>query len=116
MTKRGQQLNDAQYANKWMQAHWHSWYTEDTIANLSARGVKRVRLPIGDWTMNPYGPYVGCMDGAKDWVRWMMDTCLQYQIGVLIDVHTAKGSQNGFDNSGLRQQTVWVDDTHFNYT
>jgi len=25
-----------------------------------------VRLPVGDWTLKPYGPYVGCMDGAAD--------------------------------------------------
>ena len=64
--KRGMKMTppDPNYANKWMTAHWNSWYTEDTIANLSARGVKRVRLPIGDWTINQYGPYRGCMDGA----------------------------------------------------
>jgi len=50
--------------NKVMRAHWENWYTEDHIANLSTRGVSIVRLPIGDWTLAPYGPYVGCMDGA----------------------------------------------------
>jgi hypothetical protein len=35
---------------------------------LVKRKVERVRLPIGDWTINPYGPYIGCMDGAADYI------------------------------------------------
>lgn len=75
-----------------------------------------MRLPIGDWTMNPYGPYVGCMDGAKDMIHWMLDTCFHNNIGVLIDVHTARGGQNGFDNGGIRQKTEWINATTFKYT
>jgi glucan 1,3-beta-glucosidase len=84
-----------------MRGHYNSWYTEEIIANLSMRGIERVRLPIGDWTMNPYGPYIGCMEGAEERIEWLLDTCAKYNIGVLLDVHTAKNSQNGFDNSGI---------------
>jgi len=49
-----------------MKAHWDNWYKEDHIKALADRGVEIVRLPIGDWTLNPYGPYVGCMDGADE--------------------------------------------------
>jgi len=86
--------------NKWMRAHWDSFYTEDYIKDLADRHVKRVRLPIGDWTMTPYGPYIGCMDGAEDKIQWMLDTCAKYDIQVLMDVHANNGSQNGYDNSG----------------
>lgn len=51
-----------------------------------------VRLPIGDWTLNPYGPYVGCMDGAEEKITWMFDTCQKYNIKILLDVHAMKGS------------------------
>jgi len=59
-----------------------------------------VRLPIGDFTLKPYGPYVGCTDGAVEKIDEMFDICAKYNITILIDVHTMKGSQNGFDNSG----------------
>jgi glucan 1,3-beta-glucosidase len=52
--------------NKLMRAHWDSFYNETHIKALADRGVDMVRLPIGDWTLNPYGPYVGCMDGAEE--------------------------------------------------
>ena len=102
--------------NKVMRAHWDTWYTEDHISNLSARAVDIVRLPIGDWTLDPYGPYVGCMDGAEDKIQWMLDTCAKYNISVLMDVHTAKGSQNGFDNSGRAYKLKWdKDGEHFHH-
>jgi glucan 1,3-beta-glucosidase len=86
--------------NRIMRAHWDAWVTEDHIKGLSEREIEVVRLPIGDWTLKPYGPYVGCMDGAADKIQWFMDTCAKYNIKVLMDVHALKGSQNGFDNSG----------------
>jgi len=101
--------------NKLMRAHWAAWYNEDHISNLSVRGIEIVRVPIGDWTLDPYGPYVGCMDGASDMVQWILDTCAKYNIKVLIDVHTAKGSQNGFDNSGQTSLLVWRNETSFSH-
>lgn len=75
-----------------MMAHWDAWYTEDHIKQLADRGVEILRLPIGDWTLNPYGPYEGCMDGAEGKIDWMFDICSKYNIGILMDVHGAKGS------------------------
>jgi len=94
LKKRGMAMSppDPMYANKWMRAHYNSWYTEEIIANLSMRGIERVRLPIGDWTMNKYGPYIDCMEGDEDRIEWLLDTAAKYNIGVLLDVHTAKNS------------------------
>jgi len=83
-----------------MQAHWKAWFTDDDFKNLKMRGIEIIRLPIGDWTLNPYGPYVGCMDGSDKWIDWFYDTAAKYNIKVLMDVHAMKGSQNGYDNSG----------------
>lgn len=99
--------------NKVMQEHWDTWYTEEHIINLSKRGVDMVRLPIGDWTLEPYGPYVGCMDGAADRIQWMLDTCHKYGIKVWMEIHAIKQSQNGFDNSGQTSQLNWVNETHY---
>mmetsp|Transcript_881 Transcript_881/g.1580 ORF Transcript_881/g.1580 Transcript_881/m.1580 type:complete len:162 (-) Transcript_881:1060-1545(-) len=86
--------------NKLMRAHWDAWIDEDYIKMLKEREIEILRLPIGDWTLDPYGPYVGCMDGVEDKIQWFFDTCARHNISVLLDVHGLKGSQNGFDNSG----------------
>lgn len=64
-------------------------------------------MPIGDWTINPYGPYIGCMDGSAEYVDKILDWAAAYNISVLLDVHTARGSQNGYDNGGRDWHVYW---------
>jgi glucan 1,3-beta-glucosidase len=101
--------------NRVLRDHWDTWITEEIIAEAAAKEVEMVRLPIGDWTLKPYGPYVGCTDGAKDKITWLLDTCEKYNIKVLLDVHAVRGSQNGYDNSGLANRTEWSDENNFSH-
>ena len=101
--------------NRVIREHWDTWYTEEHVKNLSLRGVEMVRLPIGDWTLEPYGPYVGCMDGAAQKITYFMDWCQKYNIKVWLEVHAYNGSQNGFDNSGQASQVNWINETHFEH-
>eukprot|EP00806_Schmidingerella_arcuata_P000787 Macronucleus_171.p1 GENE.Macronucleus_171~~Macronucleus_171.p1 ORF type:complete len:405 (+),score=195.34 Macronucleus_171:1-1215(+) len=101
--------------NAVLRDHWDTWITEDTFQQMADREVEIVRLPIGDWTLKPYGPYVGCTDGAKDKITWLLDTAQRYNIKVLLDVHAVKGSQNGFDNSGIGNRTIWTDENNFSH-
>ena len=105
----------AEEGNAVLREHWDLWITEDTFKDMAAREVEIIRLPIGDWTLKPYGPYVGCTDGAKDYIQWALDTAEQYNIKVLLDVHAVKGSQNGYDNSGLANRTEWSDENNFSH-
>ena len=95
--------------------HWDTWITEDTFQQMADREVEIIRVPIGDWTLKQYGPYVGCTDGAEDKVTWLLDTAEKYNIKVLLDVHAVKGSQNGYDNSGLSNRTIWKDSNNFSH-
>ena len=101
--------------NAVLREHWEKWITEDTFVQMAARDVQIIRVPIGDWTLKPYGPYVGCTDGAADKVQWLLDTAQKYDIKVLLDVHAVIGSQNGFDNSGLSNYTTWTDENNFDH-
>lgn len=59
--------------NRILRAHWDSWLTEDHIRGLAEREVEMVRVPIGDWVLSQYGPYIGCTDGAAEKIDWLMD-------------------------------------------
>jgi len=100
-------------ANDVMRSHWDNWLTEEHFEQMAKRGVELVRLPIGDWTLKPYGAYKGCMDGAADKIEWALDRFAKHGIKVLLDVHGVKGSQNGFDNSGRQNKLAWIDEDHF---
>lgn len=74
-----------------------------------------LRLPIGDWTLDQYDVYVGCMNGAAERIHWLLDTASKYDLKVWIDMHAMQGSQNGFDNSGQAMGFEWTDDDTFHH-
>jgi len=124
--------------NKQLRRHWDTWVTEDIIQELAEVGkINSLRLPVGDWMYKPYGeyflkfhlhrfdlrkklnnqniisfrfegPYIGCTDGATDYVDKLLDWAEKYGLSVLIDIHGVKGSQNGFDNSGQQMGFEWT--------
>lgn len=49
------------------------------------------------------------MDGAAEQIDQMLDWAAARNISVLLDVHTAIGSQNGFDNGGRAWKVEWND-------
>lgn len=70
-------------------------------------GLNMVRIPIGYWAMSPLSgdPYV---QGAYAHMRRAIDLANKYGLKVMIDLHGAPRSQNGFDNSGKRGPIGWT--------
>lgn len=64
--------------NKQLRRHWKTWVTESDIAQIATVGVNTIRLPVGDWMYQPYGPYVGCTDGALEEVERLFWLCRKY--------------------------------------
>jgi len=96
-------------ANRQLKRHWETWVTEDIIEDLAKSGINSLRLPVGDYMYKPYGPYVdGCFDGALDYVDTLLDWAYSNGLTVLLDIHTMKDSQNGFDNSGQAMGFQWT--------
>ena len=103
------QVLGAKEANRQLRNHWDKWVTKDIITHLAQSGaVNSLRLPVGDYMYKPYGPYVGCFDGALEYVDNLLDWAYSRGLSVLIDVHTMKDSQNGFDNSGQARGIEWT--------
>uniref|UniRef100_A0A7S2YSP1 Glycoside hydrolase family 5 domain-containing protein n=1 Tax=Entomoneis paludosa TaxID=265537 RepID=A0A7S2YSP1_9STRA len=103
------QVLGATEANRQLRNHWDKWVTEDIIAELANSGaVNSLRLPVGDYMYKPYGPYVGCFDGALQYVDNLLDWAYSHGLTVLFDIHTMKDSQNGFDNSGQALGFQWT--------
>ena len=102
-------------ANAVMRSHWDNWYKAEDFKAMADRGVELVRIPIGDWTLKPYGIYKGCMDGAEEKIQWALDHLHKNGIKVLLDVHAVRGSQNGRDHSGKSGKLAWIDENHFTH-
>jgi len=94
-------------ASKRLQAHWSSWITQSDFGQIAAAGMNHVRIPIGYWSIVPRDgePFVG---GAYEWLGKALDWANSAGLKVIIDLHGASGSQNGFDNSGRYGSVGWT--------
>jgi len=90
-----------------MQEHWSSWITEDDMYDIADVGLNFIRIPIGYWSVAPVDgdPYV---QGAYEWLAKSLDWAAGAGLKVMIDLHGAPGSQNGFDNSGKLGEVGWT--------
>lgn len=83
--------------------HRDQFITESDIAWISSTGLNAVRLPVPHWIFGEFEPYIACYR----YVDWFLDTCHKYGLQVLLQLHTAPGSQNGRDHSGRQGDITW---------
>ncbi|CAL5417752.1 unnamed protein product [Camellia sinensis] len=99
-------------ASQVMREHWRTFIVEEDFKFISKNGINAVRIPVGWWIASdpkPPHPYIGgslkALDHAFLWSR-------NYGIKVIIDLHAAPGSQNGFEHRdgfqewGLSDQNI----------
>ncbi|KAJ6469655.1 exo-beta-1,3-glucanase [Mycena vitilis] len=91
--------------------HWNTWITETDFANIAAAGLNHVRLPIGFWAFDVSGgePYI---QGQLPYLQKAVTWAGNHGLKVIVDLHGAPGSQNGFDNSGHRGDAEWANDNN----
>ncbi|CAA3002070.1 probable glucan 1,3-beta-glucosidase A [Olea europaea subsp. europaea] len=89
-----------------MKEHYNTYIVENDFEFISKNGLDAVRIPVGWWIASdptPPKPYVGgsliALDNAFQWAR-------KYGIKVILDLHAAPGSQNGFEHSSSRDGFV----------
>lgn len=98
-----------------LQNHWNSWITQADFNQMAAAGLNHVRIPIGYWSVIPRAgdPYVqGAYEKLGEALNWASDAGLK----VMIDLHGAPESQNGFDNSGKYGGVNWQKGDSVQYT
>ena len=87
--------------------HWDTFITEADITAIAAAGLNHIRIPIGYWAVAPIDgdPYVqGQLEYVDKAIGWARTAGLK----VMLDLHGAPGSQNGFDNSGEYGAIEWT--------
>ncbi|GAC73472.1 hypothetical protein PANT_9c00139 [Moesziomyces antarcticus T-34] len=87
--------------------HWSTFYTEADFAAIAGAGLNHVRIPIGYWAFDTSAgePYV--RSNQADYLERAVQWSRKYGLKVIIDLHGAPGSQNGFDNSGRKGAVQW---------
>ena len=72
---------------------------------MDKTGVNTVLIPVGYWVMetSPMPPFVG---GAAHYLDLAFQWATAFGIRVVISLHAARGSQNGYDHSSPRDRCV----------
>lgn len=87
-------------------AHRLSFVTYDDFKWIREHGFNTVRIPVPYWVFGDVEPYVGC----KNTLDFAFEAALEHDLMVIIDLHTARGSQNGQDHSGTKGRIDWHKD------
>ncbi|SEA91196.1 Aryl-phospho-beta-D-glucosidase BglC, GH1 family [Pseudobutyrivibrio sp. ACV-2] len=84
--------------------HRAEYISERDFARIKKMGMNSVRIPIPYFIFGDRPPFIGCINELDKAFTWAE----KYDLKILIDLHTAPMSQNGFDNGGLSGVCKWA--------
>lgn len=94
-----------------LEAHYATFVTESTFAEIADAGLDHVRIPYSYWAVQTYDgdPYLfrtswRYLLRAIEWAR-------RYGLRVNLDLHGLPGSQNGWNHSGRQGPIGWFNGT-----
>ncbi len=77
--------------------HRAEYITERDFVTIRAIGLNTIRIPVPYFIFGDRKPFIGCIEELDKAFAWAE----RYGLKILIDLHTAPLSQNGFDNGGI---------------
>lgn len=83
--------------------HYKNFIKEEDFKFLSENGINAVRIPVGYWIFDDFSPFLGNIE----YLDFAFNMAEKYGLKVLIDLHAAPGSQNGYDHSGKIGDINW---------
>lgn len=86
-----------------IKVHRSEYITERDFTRIKAMGMDAVRIPVPYFIFGDREPFIGCIEELDKAFNWAE----RYGLSILIDLHTAPDSQNGFDNGGISGVCKW---------
>jgi len=86
-----------------LRKHRDTFITEADFRWIAARGLNAIRLPVGYWVLASDRPFIAAREHFERALRWST----KHGLRVLVDLHAAPGSQNGWDHSGHSGALNW---------
>ncbi|MBU1144010.1 MAG: cellulase family glycosylhydrolase [Firmicutes bacterium] len=85
-----------------LKKHWETFITREDFFYIKSLGMNSIRLPI-PWWLEGVSPYFSALPYIHQAMQWASDA----ELNILLDLHTAPGCQNGFDNGGIQDVMTW---------
>ncbi len=91
-------------ASERLERHRNMFITERHLRQIKKFGLNAVRVPVGYWLFDNVDGFVG---GGYRYIDKLFDWVTKYDIQVLLCLHGAPGSQNGWEHSGRAGDIGW---------
>ncbi|KAI8340626.1 glycoside hydrolase superfamily [Chlamydoabsidia padenii] len=97
-------------AKRQLEHHYDTFITEQDFKKIAEMGLNHVRIPVGHWAVRQDQPFVSHLSfkyllRGIQWAR-------KYGLRVMVELHTAPGSQNGWNHSGRMGSVGFLNGTH----
>jgi len=92
-----------------LEKHYQTWVTESDLQFLAESGINHVRIPVGYWMFGDIREGEPWVNGELPYLERAIRWCQKHNLHVVLDLHCAPGSQNGFDNSGRKGEVHFGD-------
>jgi glucan 1,3-beta-glucosidase len=89
-----------------LQQHRETFITAEDFKWIKDAGLNAVRLPVGYWALEAPKPYVE----SSEFIDFALEQAQQNGLKLILDLHGAPGSQNGWDHSGRSGKIGWDKD------
>jgi len=86
-----------------LKRHRDTWITAEDFKWIADRGLNAVRLPVGYGILEDNPPFIT----GRETLDRAFAQAKANNLGVLLDLHGAPGSQNGMDHSGRSGKLEW---------
>ncbi|KAK3066152.1 hypothetical protein LTR53_017621 [Teratosphaeriaceae sp. CCFEE 6253] len=93
-----------------LEDHWANYYQRDDLVQIKNAGLTAIRIPLGYWAVDllDYEPYVS---GQYPYLVRAVQWANELGLNVMIDLHGAPGSQNGWEETGLVGPIGFIDNS-----
>jgi glucan 1,3-beta-glucosidase len=91
-----------------IEEHYKTFIIEEDFKFLSEQGIEVLRIPVGYWIFGDFPPFLKNVE----YLDFAFDMAGKYGLEILIDLHAAPGSQNGYDHSGVIGERNWDKDPY----
>lgn len=81
---------------------------------LAEGGINTLRIPVGYWILGNIEDGEPWVTGQMKYLSRLLGWAQSLGLVAIIDLHCGPGSQNGFDNSGVKGNVLWDDPTQVN--
>lgn len=88
-----------------IKTHRREYVNERDFVMMKSWGIDTIRIPVPYFIFGDREPFIGCIEDLDRAFSWAE----RYDLQILIDLHTAPLSQNGFDNGGICGVCKWSD-------